>query len=137
MPANKTQPTKTSVADFLNAIEITKKREDAYKVLEIYKTITQEDPVIWGPSLIGFEKYHYKYDIGREGDFFITGFSPRKTALSIYIMSGISRHAELLSKLGKFKPGKSCLYIKKLDDIDISVLKELISDSVNWMRKNY
>ena len=137
MAQNKTQPTKTSVTEFINAVNNEQKRKDAFEVLEMISSITGEKPVIWGPSLIGFGKYHYKYKSGREGDFFIAGFSPRKTALSIYIMSGMSKFPDLMSQLGKFKTGKSCLYIKKLNDIDRSVLKKLISESVNWMKKNY
>ncbi len=137
MAQNKTQPTNSSVTEFLNAVDNEQKRKDAFEVLEMISSITGEKPVIWGPSLIGFGKYHYKYESGREGDFFIAGFSPRKTALSIYIMSGMSKFPYLMSQLGKFKTGKSCLYIKKLNDIDRSVLKKLISESVNWMKKNY
>jgi hypothetical protein len=89
---------------------------------------------MWGPSIIGFGSYHYKYASGREGDWFLTGFSPRKQNLSIYIMSGFNRYEEILSRLGKFKTGKSCLYINKLEDIDVKVLEKLIISSVNFLR---
>jgi hypothetical protein len=137
MSKNKTQPTAASVTEFINAVENEQKRKDAFEVLEMISAITGEQPVIWGPSLIGFGKYHYKYESGREGDFFIAGFSPRKTALTIYILSGMSKFPNLMAKLGKYKTGKSCLYLKKLDDIDRPVLKELMSESVKWMKENY
>jgi hypothetical protein len=96
-----------------------------------------EAPVMWGPSIVGFGSYHYKYESGREGDFFIAGFSPRKAALTIYIMAGFSRYDELMSKLGKYKTGKSCLYVKRLSDIDIDVLKSLVLASVAWVQEKY
>ncbi|RPI72272.1 MAG: DUF1801 domain-containing protein [Ignavibacteriales bacterium] len=92
---------------------------------------------MWGPSIIGFGDYHYKYESGREGDFFITGFSPRKQNLTLYIMPGFKRYEELMQNLGKFKTGQSCLYIKKLEDVDLKVLKELIADSVKYMKEKY
>jgi len=137
MSTNKTQPTAASVTEFINAVENEQKRKDAFEVLEMISAITGEQPVIWGPSLIGFGKYHYNYESGREGDFFIAGFSPFKTALTIYILSGMSKFPNLMAKLGKYKTGKSCLYLKKLDDIDRPVLKELMSESVKWMKENY
>ncbi len=125
----KTKPTKYDVEKFLNKVEDEKKREDSFRVLEMMKKITKEDPVMWGPSLIGFGSYHYKYASGREGDWFVTGFSPRKQNLTLYIMSGFNEYDELLAKLGKHKTGKSCLYIKNLDDVDQNVLKEMIKKS--------
>ena len=101
------------------------------------KELTGEEPILWGNSLVGFGTYHYKYESGREGDFFLTGFSPRKTALTIYIMAGFSKYENLLKQLGKFKIGKSCLYVKKLDDINRRVLKELIEDSIQEIKKKY
>jgi hypothetical protein len=92
---------------------------------------------MWGPSMVGYGTYHYKYDSGREGDFMVTGFSPRKQALTVYIMPGFSGFAALLDKLGKYKTGKSCLYIKRLSDVDEKVLERLISESVRQMRKQY
>ncbi len=137
MAQNKTQPTKVSPESFIEGVENETKRKDAYTLLEIMKDITNEVPVMWGPSLIGFGQYHYKYESGREGDFFITGFSPRKSAMTVYIMPGFKRYAELMSKLGKFKTGKSCLYINKLADIDVKVLKTLIRESVDYMNAKY
>ena len=137
MAKNKTQPTKQSVDSFLNAVENEQRKKDGFEVLELMKDITGEDPVLWGPSLIGFGKYHYPYESGREGDFFRTGFSPRKTALTLYIMSGFSRYDDLMKKLGKYKTGKSCLYVKKLDDVDREVLRELIEESLKYMKEKY
>ena len=98
------------------------------------KKITKEEPVMWGPSIIGFGSYHYKYESGREGDMCITGFSPRKQSLTLYIMPGFERYHDLMNKLGKYKTGKSCLYINKIEDVDLKVLKELISESVKFMK---
>jgi hypothetical protein len=114
-----------------------KNDEDSFKILEMMKKITKEEPKMWGPSIVGFGNYHYKYESGREGDFFITGFSPRKQNLVLYIMPGFKRYTELMNKLGKYKTGKSCLYIKKLEDVDIKVLKELISKSVMYIKQKY
>ena len=126
----KTKQTKASVEKFLNSVKDEKKREDSFKILELMKKITKEDPKMWGPSIIGFGNYHYKYASGREGDWFLTGFSPRKQNLTLYIMSYLKKHKDLLKKLGKHKTGKGCLYINKLDDVDMNVLKELITASV-------
>lgn len=130
----KTQPHDGDVNEFLDKVEPLSKRDDSYKVKEIMEEITGAKAVMWGPSIIGFGDYHYKYASGREADWFYTGFSPRKQALTLYIMSGFSRYESLMEKLGKFKTGKGCLYIKKIDDIDITVLKELITESVNYLR---
>lgn len=132
----KTKVNEASVEGFLNKVESEKKRTDAFKVLEMMKRITGEKPKMWGPSIIGFGSYHYKYESGREGDWFVAGFSPRKQSLVLYIMSGFKRYGDLMSKLGKHKTGKGCLYINKLEDIDQSVLEELITESVNWLREN-
>lgn len=133
----KTKPEKTDPKDFIASVESNQKRRDAEKLLEIMTKITSEKPVMWGPSMIGFGSYHYKYESGREGDWFLTGFSPRKANLSIYIMAGFSRYDELMAKLGKYKTGVSCLYVKKLDDIELDVLKELIKQSLIYMKKKY
>jgi hypothetical protein len=137
MSSNKTIETSASVENFINAVESEQKREDSREMIEIMKRITGSEPKMWGSSLIGFGSYHYKYDSGREGDFFITGFSPRKTALTVYIMPGFDRYEEQLEKLGPFKTGKSCLYLKNLDAIDRQVLEEIIRDSVAVMRERY
>ena len=129
----KTQKNDASVVDFLNSVENDQRKEDSFVVLELMKKITQSEPSMWGPSIIGFGSYHYKYASGREIDWFLTGFSPRKQSLTLYIMSGFKKYDELLKRLGKYKTGKSCLYINKLEDIDIQVLKELITDSVTYL----
>jgi hypothetical protein len=137
MSQNKTQPTTQSAEAFLNRIENDKKRQDAFEVLQMMQDITGKAPVMWGDSIIGFDQYHYKYASGREGDFLIVGFSPRKTALTLYLSSGFERYDELMPKLGKYKTGKSCLYVKKLEDINREVLAELITQSVQYMRDKY
>ncbi|MFH1699732.1 MAG: DUF1801 domain-containing protein [Candidatus Zixiibacteriota bacterium] len=137
MAENKTQPTKRSVEKFLSGITPDKKREDSLVLLELMKKATGEKPQMWGDSIIGFGTYHYKYASGREGDFLMTGFSPRKQNLTVYIMPGFDRFADLMGKLGKFKISKSCLYIKNLEDVDISVLKKLIKQSMDYMIKIY
>lgn len=137
MSAIKTQATQASVEDFIQGVESEQKREDAKSLVTLFEKLTGEKAVMWGPSIIGFGQYHYKYDSGREGDFLITGFSPRKTALTLYIMAGFSIYEEQLQKLGKFKTGKSCLYIKKLADIDQEVLSEMILDSVKFIKERY
>ena len=126
----KTQKTRASVAKFLASIEDEKRRKDSRAVLKMMKEITGDKPEMWGPAIIGFGSYHYTYASGREGDWFLTGFSPRKQALTLYIMSGFSKYDALLKKLGKFKTGKACLYIKKLEDIHLPTLEELIRRSV-------
>jgi hypothetical protein len=130
----KTKPNSNSVNEFLKNVENATKREDSFEILKILKEITKEEPVMWGDSIVGFGSYHYKYESGREGDWFLTGFSPRKQNLTLYIMTGFDIHKALLQKLGKYKIGKSCLYINKLKDIDKSVLKELISESIKSIR---
>jgi len=137
MSANKTQPTTIEPASFIAAVEDETKRADGFRLLELMGSITGAEPVMWGPSIIGFGNYHYKYESGREGDFFLTGFSPRKTALTLYIMAGFSRYEDLMARLGKYKTGKSCLYIKRLSDVDEDVLSELITESVKHMRATY
>lgn len=134
MAENKTQKNDASVDDFLNAIEHPKRKEDALKVNELMTVITGAAPSMWGTSIVGYGSCHLKYESGREMDWMLTGFSPRKTSLSIYIMSGFKPFDHLLSKLGKFKTGKSCLYINKLEDVDMDVLKELIAESVKKMK---
>jgi hypothetical protein len=130
----KTKPTDVSVDSFLNGVADAQQREDACKLLEIMKEITGEAPRMWGPSMVGFGAYHYVYASGHEGDTFLTGFAPRKGALTLYFMAGLEeRFAKLLQKLGKFKNGKGCLYIKKLADVDLAVLRELIHANVAYL----
>ena len=133
---NKTRPTDGKVEAFLNAVEHEGRREDAFTLLEIMTRLSGHEPVLWG-NIVGFGQYHYKYESGREGDMFLTGFSPRKTALTAYIMDGFSTYDELMSRLGKFKTGKSCLYITRLKNIEQPVLEELVSGSLAHMRDKY
>lgn len=137
MSENKTRQTEASVETFLNQVEDERKREDSYRILQMMQDVTGEEPKMWGPSMVGFGNVHYKYASGREGDWFVTGFSPRKQNLSLYIMPGFKRYKNLMSKLGKYKTGKSCLYIKRLSDVDENVLRKLIAESVEAHKKMY
>ena len=137
MADNKTAPTRASVTEFMNSIDDPQMREDAREVAAMMRQSTGKRAKMWGPSIVGFGTYHYKYASGREGDFMITGFSPRKQALTVYIMPGFSKFDALMKKLGKYKTGKSCLYIKRLTDVDANVLQRLIDESVKYMRKTY
>ncbi|MCB0401850.1 MAG: DUF1801 domain-containing protein [Flavobacteriales bacterium] len=129
MSENKTQKTAASVEVFIKQVDHEGKRNDAFKILEMMKTITKEAPRMWGPSIIGFGDVHYKYASGREGDWFKVGFSPRKANISLYLMGcDISKADHILARLGKYKTGKGCLYINKLADVDVDVLKELIRE---------
>ena len=126
----KTKPTGESVKDFLNKIPDPERREDCFAVAKLMEEITGDKPKMWGPSIVGFGNYHYKYDSGREGDWLVTGFSPRKKDLTLYLMMGFEKHAELMKQLGKHSTSKSCLYIKRLSDINVPTLKKLIKASV-------
>jgi len=130
----KTKKTAASVEAFLNAVEHDKRRADGFALLEMMREITGEEAAMWGESIVGFGSYHYKYASGREGDWFLAGFSPRKRNLTVYIMSGFDGYEALLAKLGKHKTGVGCLYINKLEDVDVQVLRELIRRSVEHMR---
>ncbi len=123
---NKTQATEADVKAFLDSVEHPTRRADALKLDALFRDITGFLPRMWGPSIIGYGRYHYVYDSGREGEFLATGFSPRKANLSIYVMPGYEDYSEILARLGKHKMGKSCLYINKLNDIDTGVLEELV-----------
>ena len=131
----KTKPTNKSVDQFLKKVENQTKREDSLKIIELMKEVTKEEPVMWGDSIVGFGSYHYKYASGREGDWFLVGFSPRKQNLTVYLMTGFEKYQEILKNLGKYKTGKSCLYINKLKDINIQSLRELILESVNHLKE--
>lgn len=133
---NKTKPTDQDVASFLQQVEPAQKQEDCQRILSIMQEATQSEAKMWGGSIIGFGEYHYKYASGREGDWFLTGFSPRKQNISIYIMAGFKRYEELMAQLGKYKTGKSCLYINKLADVDMTVLEALIKLSVRYVEQN-
>lgn len=130
----KTQKNDASVVAFLNSIENEKKRKDAFAIHELMMEVSGEEAAMWGDSIVGYGSYHYKYKTGREGDWMLTGFSPRKQNFSLYIMSGFKRFEDLLSKLGKHKSSVSCLYINKLADIDLDVLREMVKESVDYMR---
>jgi hypothetical protein len=131
----KTVPTTASVDQFLQGIKDEKRRGDCYKILEMMKQATRAEPRMWGTSMVGFGKYHYVYASGREGDWFITGFSPRKQNLTLYIMGGFDQFPDLMEKLGKYSRGKGCLYINRIEDVDIKILKKLISLSVKQARR--
>lgn len=133
MKGNKTKPEQSSVTDFLESVSDETKKKDAYVILEMMRDITGEEPVMWGESIIGFGTSHYKYNSGREGDWFLTGFSPRKQNMSIYLTYGVEK-LEGLNQLGKYKTGKACLYVKRLSDIDSDVLRKLIATSVEKMK---
>ena len=133
----KTKKNKASVAAFLNAVADKQKRADAKKVSAMMRKATGSRARMWGTSIVGYGSYHYKYASGREGDWMLVGFSPRKQNLSIYIMPGFKAFDSLMAKLGKYKTGKSCLYINKLEDVDEKVLQKLIDESVKYMRKKY
>lgn len=137
MSENKTKPTEVKVEDFIEAVEHERQRKEAYILLDLFKKVTGKDPVMWGPSIIGFGSYHYKYKTGREGDMIRTGFSPRKGSFTLYVMPGFVNYGELLSQLGKHKTGKSCLYINKLSDVDMNVLEELIKASLKYMDEKF
>jgi hypothetical protein len=134
MAENKIRQTDADVEAFLNAVPEERKRQDSFAILELMKEVTGEEPKMWGASIVGFGSYHYKYASGREGDMAITGFSPRKQNLTLYIMGGFDNYEDLRARLGKHKVGKSCLYVNKLDDVDQDVLREMVQRSVTYMR---
>jgi hypothetical protein len=137
MAEPKTKLTKASVEKFLNAIKDKKRRDDCFAVMELMKTITKEYPKMWGTSIVGFGTYHYVYASGREGDWPVAAFSPRKQNLTLYLMPGFEKYSELMGKLGKYTTGKSCLYINQLEDVDQGALKKLITRSVQDVKKHY
>lgn len=126
----KTQRNDGDVEAFLNSVENEKRREDSFAVLDLMKRVTGLEPEMWGDSIVGFGSCHYKYASGREGTWFQAGFSPRKQALTLYMMAGTGKHQDLYGRLGTYTTGKSCLYIKKLEDVDMDVLQELVAASV-------
>jgi hypothetical protein len=137
MAEAKLKPNDESVSGFLDKIPDEARRTECYQLVGLMKRVTNTDPRIWGNGLIGFGNYHYKYASGHEGDCFVAGFAPRKTALTLYITAGVERFPKLLAKLGKHKAGKGCLYIKKLDDVNLGVLEDLLSKSVEWTKATY
>jgi hypothetical protein len=133
----KTKKNKASVKEFIDSIEDETKRKDCNEIAKMMRKATGKNPKMWGDAIVGFDDYEYKYKSGREGDCFRIGFSPRKQAITLYIMDGFGKYDELMSKLGKHKTGKSCLYIKRLEDIDIDILNNLIEESVKHFDKKY
>lgn len=137
MSSPKTSLNKNSVHDFLNSVEDEKKREDAFRFLEFFERVSGEPAKMWGDSIVGFGSYHYVYASGREGDWMLTGFSPRKQQFSLYLMSGFKGFEDLLAKLGKHKTAKACLYVKKWEDLDHEVLEELVLKSIEHVKELY
>ncbi|MBT9317837.1 DUF1801 domain-containing protein [Leptothoe spongobia] len=137
MSGLKTQPNDASVDHFIQSVDNEQRRHDCLTLLPIMQRITQKEPKMWGDSMIGFGQYHYENRSGRGGDWFITGFSPRKREMTVYIMPGFDNYSALLEKLGKHRLGKSCLYIKKLSDVDVTILETLITQSIADMESMY
>ena len=135
MAENKTKPNAKSVPKFLEAIEDPGRRTDCKKIASLMERLSGSKPKMWGDSIVGFGEYRYKYASGREGDWFLVGFSPRKLNLTLYIMGYLEYYTEHLEKLGKFKHGKGCLYIKKLEDVNMAVLESLITTSIKRLKK--
>jgi hypothetical protein len=135
MAEPKTQKTNASVTDFIDGVEHPKRREDSLAILELMREVTGQEPAMWGPSIVGFGTYRYKYASGREGEWPLTGFAPRKRNLTLYITPGFERYDALLAKLGRFKTGKSCLYVNKLEDVDLDTLRELVRQSVQHVQE--
>lgn len=133
----KTKETRNSVREFIESVENPKRREDAYRLLDIFTEVTGLEAKMWGPSIIGFGSYHYKYASGHEGYAALVGFSPRKAKMSLYVTTGASKEKDLLNKLGKYTSGKSCLYVNKLEDIDVDVLKRIITQSIDFLKETY
>lgn len=131
----KTKKTNASVEKFLNQIPDETKRKDCFQIARMMQEITGKEPKMWGPSIVGFDSYHYQYASGHEGEWPIAAFSPRKQDLTIYIMPGFTEHVDLMKQLGKHRTGKSCLYIKRLSDVHVPTLKKLIRESVKAMKK--
>ena len=133
----KTKETNSSVIEFIENVESPKKREDAYKLLDIFTEVTGFKAKMWGPSIIGFGTYHYKYESGHEGNAPLVGFSPRKAKISLYFATGDTKRGELLKDFGKHTTGKACVYINKVEDIDVNVLKALINQSIRFLKEIY
>ena len=133
----KTKKTDENFAKFLNTIQDDTKRKDCFAIAEMMKNVSKYEPKMWGTAIVGFGSYHYKYESGHEGDMCMIGFSPRKQNITLYVSGGINNHPELLEKLGKHKTGKGCLYINKLSDVDIELLKEIIKAAYSHMKNKY
>ncbi|HJS20458.1 MAG TPA: DUF1801 domain-containing protein [Anaerolineales bacterium] len=137
MAENKTKATETSVESYLSAIEDEIRRKDCEALIELMSKVTDQEPKMWGTSIVGFGSYHYRYASGREGDSALTGFSSRKGEIALYVAANAPGHEKLLTKLGKYKTGKSCLYIRRLSDVDIDILEQLITRSVADIKRQY
>jgi hypothetical protein len=137
MAKNKTAETSVDVFDFINLVENEQKRDDSYRLIKLMQEISGYEPKMWGPSIIGFGTYHYRYESGHEGDAPILGFSPRKAAISLYIYTGLEEHQYLLEDLGKYKIGKACIYVKKLADINENSMIALMKNSIEWVNEKY
>jgi hypothetical protein len=137
MAKNQTTQTESSVTEFINSVADETKRNDSFYLVELMQTQTGFGPKMWGPSIIGFGSYHYKYAGGHEGDAPLIGFSPRKDAISLYLFQNFEGKEELLQKFGKYKAGKGCIYVKKLADIDLEVLRVMMSKSTEYIRRLY
>ncbi|HLN94514.1 MAG TPA: DUF1801 domain-containing protein [Flavobacterium sp.] len=137
MAENKTKPTESNVTDFLNALDSDQKKQDAFRLVSILQGLTGCDPHMWGGSIVGFGSYHYTYASGHQGDAPVLGFSPRKAEFSLYIYAQGSNSEPLLEKLGKFKMGKACIYVKKLADIDEAVLREIATNTIRYIADTY
>lgn len=134
MAENKTKATDASVQAFLESVADERRREDCFTLVELMQEVTGEPARMWGETMVGFGSYHYKYASGREGDAMLTGFSPRKDNLTLYILAGFEQYEPLLSRLGRHKTGKSCLYVRSLRDVDMDVLRQMVAHSVQHMR---
>lgn len=137
MAEPKTKPTRRSVKAFIDAVPDPERRKDCRTVMKLMKKVTGVSSKMWGPSLVGFGSFHYKYASGREGDWPLSAFSPRKQDLTLYIMAGANRFPDLMKKLGKYKTGVSCLYLKRLGDVDLKVLEKLVKESVRETKRAY
>lgn len=138
MPENKTKPTTEDVYAFIEQFADTdQKRADSHALIQLMKETSGFEPYMWGASIIGFGSYHYKYASGHEGDAPMLGFSPRKAAISLYVFTGLDEHLPQLEKLGKFKMGKACIYVKKLSDIDTAVLKNVMKSTLDFLENTY
>jgi hypothetical protein len=135
--ANKTTATKASVAAYIDAIADDERRRDCKAIIRLMKDITGKPAVMWGPGIVGFDSYHYVYDSGREGDMCVAGFSSRKPDLTLYVVTEGAEQRKLLAKLGKHKVSKACLYVRRLADVDVAVLREIIVNSIAKIRKQY
>lgn len=137
MTKNKTVFTDENVIEFIENLENDIKKKDSFQLIDLMREITKCEPKMWGPSIIGFGEYHYKYASGHEGNAPVLGFSPRKSAISLYVFSGVEEHLPTVERLGKFTMGKACIYVKKMSDINVEVLNELMQQSIDFVTEKY